>query len=303
MRTLSLVVLIPAVLFAQVSFRSQSDRLRVQIDGQPFTELFHGSSTRKPYLHPLRSASGKLVTRQFPMADVPGERKDHPHHQGLSFTYADVNGYNFWATDSTQQNDKSGSIRLNKIVKTEGGPKSGTARILFYWLTPSGETLLTEDRTMTVRAEPDARVLDFDIIFTARQKAVFGDTKEGMFNIRLASGFDKMTGSNGCGNEKECWGKRADWLDFTGRVNGEDLGVAIFDHPGNLRHPTYWHVREYGLFAANPFGIRDFTADKFADGSLTLQKGEALRFRYRVLIHNGKTEPNRLNALYADYAR
>jgi hypothetical protein len=299
----ALLFLIPAVLSAQVSFRQQPDRLMVEIDGQPFTELFYGPATRKPYLHPLRSASGKVVTRQFPMADMAGERKDHPHHQGLSFTYADVNGYNFWASDSTQQNEKSGSIRLNKVLKTEGGPKTGTVRVRFDWLTPTGETLLAEDRTMTVRAEPDARIIDFDITLTARQKAVFGDTKEGMFNIRLASGFDKMTGSTGCANEKECWGKRADWLDFTGRVDGEDLGVAIFDHPGNLRHPTYWHVREYGLFAANPFGMRDFTANKSADGSFTLQKGKTLRFRYRVLIHNGKTEPNRLNRLYTEYAR
>jgi hypothetical protein len=92
-------------------------------------------------------------------------------------------------------------------------------------------------------------------------------------------------------------------MDFAGKIDGEELGVAIFDHPGNPAHPTYWHVRGYGLFAANPFGVRDFTGDKSANGSLTLEKGAELRFRYRVLIHPGKTDPAALGQVYAEYSR
>ena len=50
------------------------------------------------------------------------------------------------------------------------------------------------------------------------------------------------------------WGKRAEWCDYYGPVEGQVVGIAIFDHPSNPAHPTWWHVRDYGLFAANPFG-------------------------------------------------
>ncbi len=278
-----LLLLLPALLTAEVRFHQFPDRLSVEIDGKPYTDLFYGPDVRKPYLHPLRSATGKIVTRQYPMADVPGEKKDHPHHQGLSFTYADVNGYNFWASDKTQLDSKSGSIRLKRVVSTKDGVK-GVAKLEFEWLDPQGQLLLTEERTMTFSASPGLRAIDFDITLRAEQQAVFGDTKEGMFNIRLAPGLDHLSGSNGCHGEKECWGKRGESFTFSGSVGGEPLSVTIFDQPGNPSYPTYWHVREYGLFAANPFGVRDFTGDKNANGSRTLPRGESLHFQYRVVI-------------------
>ncbi|MES1261407.1 MAG: PmoA family protein, partial [Acidobacteriota bacterium] len=292
---------------AQVTFRKRPDRMEVRIGGKPYTDLFYGPGTRKSYLHPLRSGSGKIVTRQFPREQVAGERQDHPHHQGLSFTFADVNGFNLWASDATQQNEKSGSIRLNRVGKLEEGTQAGTAQVFFDWLDPQGKILLTEDRTMIFREGGADRILDFDISLRARERVVFGDTKEGMFNIRLASGFEEpaglMTSSAGCRTEKECWGKRADWMEFAGQIDGEKLGVAIFDHPGNPAHPTYWHARAYGLFAANPFGVRDFTGDRNANGSRTVESGATLRFRYRVLIHPGNTDPDALARAYTEYSR
>ena len=77
--------------------------------------------------------------------------------------------------------------------------------------------------------------------------------------------------------------------------------MAIFDHPGNPAHPTYWHARGYGLFAANPFGVRDFTGDKSANGAVRVKAGDSLRFRYRVLIHPGPTDPAALTRAYAQY--
>ena len=150
---------------------------------------------------------------------------------------------------------------------------------------------------MTFYAGKDVRAIDFDITLTAREKAVFGDTKEGVFAVRLASGLEeprpdaptqpertgKMVDSEGRQGEKEIWGKRADWADFAGTVDGEALGIAIFDHPSNPRHPTWWHARSYGLFAANIFGLHDFEHNNDKKGSLTLAPGETLRFRYRVV--------------------
>ena len=56
--------------------------VQVQIDGKPFTDfVLHGGNAMKPYLYPLRSAAGKLITRKFPMETVQGEPTDHPHRE------------------------------------------------------------------------------------------------------------------------------------------------------------------------------------------------------------------------------
>jgi hypothetical protein len=135
-------------------------------------------------------------------------------------------------------------------------------------------------------------------------KVTFGDTKEGTFAIRLAASLEEptreslavpkrtglMVDSEGRRGEPQVWGHRASWVDYCGEVEGEKLGIAILDHPSNPRHPTYWHSRSYGLFAANIFGVHDFLNDKSANGSMTVDPGRPLRFRYRVIIHPGDTQ-------------
>ena len=81
----------------------------------------------------------------------------------------------------------------------------------------------------------------------------------------------------------------------------ERVGVAIFDHPENPRHPTRWHVRGYGLFSANPFGLAAFTGNKSQSGDLTLEPGQSLRFRYRVVIHAGNAQSAGIAKLYDVY--
>jgi len=103
--------------------------------------------------------------------------------------------------------------------------------------------------------------------------------------------------------DDETWGKRADWCDYYGPVEGKTVGVAIFDHPQNPRHPTWWHVRDYGLFAANPFGKHDFEKleDKSA-GVLTVPNGKSVTFRYRFYMHEGNEKDAKVAEKYADYA-
>ena len=111
-----------------------------------------------------------------------------------------------------------------------------------------------------------------------------------------------MVNSNEAVGEKGIWGRQADWVDYYGRVEGEDVGVAIFDHPQNLRHPSYWHARAYGLLAANPFGIKKFTHGRDQDGSYTIPADGSLTFRYRVLIHHGDYRQGRVAKAYKQYA-
>jgi hypothetical protein len=299
-------VVLAAPLAAQVHVaRHGIEYVSVDIKGKPFTQFFIGPETNKPYLHPLRSASGKIVTRGYPMEEIPGESHDHPHHRGLWFSHGDVNGFDFWGNET--RGAKFGRIVLSKIDNLSDGKDSGAIDATFDWSDPSGKVLLTEARKMIFYAQPKTRTIDFDIVLTAREAVTFGDTKEGTFAVRVASGLEEARGaqmvdSQGRQGEKQIWGKRADWVDYDGVIDGERLGIAIFDHPSNPRHPTYWHARAYGLFAANIFGLRDFENDKSKNGSLRLAPGEALRLRYRVVIHPGDRKSAHIDRLYADYA-
>ena len=119
--------------------------------------------------------------------------------------------------------------------------------------------------------------------------------------MRLKGGDGQIVNSEGQ-QDDATWGKRAAWCDYFGPVNNEVVGIAILDHPDNLRHPTYWHVRNYGLFAANPFGLRHFIGDETGAGRYALPAGEELTFRYRVLIHRGTTAEAGVADWYGEYA-
>lgn len=285
-----------------------ADQIDIAVDGKPFTTFYFGPDTPKPYLHPLRAADGTIVTRAYPMSDdVAGEAQDHPHHRGLWFTHGDVNGFDFWANELTyEERTHKGKIVLDKVQEST----DDSIQASFLWQSPEGPTVLTEDRKMQFGGEGDIRTIDFDVTFTAAAEPVkFGDTKEGFFAVRLAHTMRELTpekkpgegvivNSAGAKAAKNTWGKPAPWVDYSGPVGDKTYGVAIFDHPENPKHPTYWHVRDYGLFAANAFGEHDFYADESRDGSVTIAPGESLRFRYRVVIHSGDAEAANIADLY-----
>src|SRR4029450_512810 len=111
----------------------------------------------------------------------------------------------------------------------------------------------------------------------------------------------KLTNAQGAEREANGWGTRSEWVDYSGEIDGRKVGVVMMDHPGNPRHPTYWHSRGYGLHAINPFGVRDFLNDQTQTGSLTIEPGAHVRFRYRVIVHPGVSSAG-LAELYKQYA-
>ena len=308
MRLSILSVLIAALpLAGQVRFTEQPDRILVDIDGRPYTTFFLAPGGNKPYLYPLSTAAGIVVTRHFPMEKLPGETEDHPHQRGLFFAHGDVNGYNFWATEPDSGIPKMGRMTLVKPAAAKGGAKSGTIRAVFEGQDSAGKPIMTETRAITLYSGPALRVIDYEIEIQPAGKLTFGDTKEGTFGIRLADSMTedkggRMVNAEGQETEKNVWGKRSPWVDYCGKVDGRTVGVAIFDNPSNPRYPAYWHARAYGLFAANIFGVRDFTGDKSRDGSLTVEHGHTIRFRYRVAIHVGDARAAGIAELFARYA-
>jgi len=305
MKTLLLPALLVLPLLGQPG--SVPEKIDIDVAGKPFTTFYSGADANKPYLAPLRSASGKIVTRHFPMEKVEGESRDHLHHRGLWFSYDDVNGIKFWENDPSYKHPNMGRI-VTMQADLKDGNASKTLKTVFNWNDPSGKTLLVESRTMTFSGNATLRTIDFDITLTASEKVVFGDTKEGAFAIRLADaltekkGSGKMVNAEGLEGMKDVWGKRSNWVDYSGTLDGEQLGVAIFDHPSNPGHPVYWHARDYGLFALNPWGRHAF--DPSAEEShATVPAGGSLRFRWRVVIHPGDAASAHIADLYRRYAK
>ncbi len=297
---------------AQVKITPGPETVAISIAGKPFTEFrVAGKDVTKPYLHPLRAASGTYVTRMWPMetvAEEAKEQKDHQHQRGVWFAHASVNGLDFWNNEASYTTPKRGKIVLKNLRELKSGASSGSIAAAFDWTDLNGELLLREDRVMTFYDDPKLRTVDFDITLTAVRKLEFGDEKDGALGIRLRPilqedrGTGRISNAEGLQTEKEVWGKPSNWCDYSGDIGGEKLGVAVFDDPRNPRHPVRWHIRAYGLFAANPFGLAAFTNDKTRNGDVTVQPGGTLRYRYRIIVHPGEAKSAGIAELWARFA-
>jgi hypothetical protein len=287
---------------ADVTVEKTGQGVAIKIDGQPFTEYLTRSGS-KPILWPVIGPTGKRVTRNWPMENLPSEPdRDHVHQRSMWFTHGNVNGIDFWS-------EGKGIIEHREFVKAEGGPQ-GVVITRNDWLSPDGSKLQCQDeRTLKFGGDADRRWIDFAIAIKATNgPVVFGDTKEGSFGVRVTSSMrvlpkpgGRIVNSEGQ-TDKDAWGKAAAWVDYQGPVEGETLGIAILNHPTSFRFPTYWHVREYGLFAANPFGLKEFVGgDK--PGDHTLPAGETMQLRYRVLLHKGDEQTGRVREAFAEFAK
>ncbi len=303
--------------------------LRVELNGKLFTE-YHYTNVPRPFCYPILGPGGAAMTRHFPMADPPGEEHDHPHHRSLWFGHAPVNGVDVW----TEQKD-SGRIVHHGFVDISSGVNTGLIKTLNHWVDATGKILCTSEDTLRFYAPTNGVItMDFEIQLKATHGDVtFGDTKEGTFAVRVAEtmrlrlpaqrgeaarpGAGQIVLSTGerddgmsaaaakdAKREAVTWGKRAAWCDYSGSVGGQIVGIAIMDHPANPRHPTWWQVRDYGLFAANPFGQHDFEGLKNKNaGDLKILAGQSVKFRYRVVFHEGDEKKGQIAARFEEFAK
>jgi len=320
------VLLVPVILSLAIRTAGQSahrpqepvelirdgSHVDVLVGGHPFTTYYFDPAVAKPYLSPLRSAHGTVVTRRFPMtSDFAGEDRDEPHQRAMYFAHGDINGFDFWgeaafARWSDHPASTFGRTVFRALDEIRGGSDAGRLRATFDLVTPAG-VIAEETQTYDVSGDEQSRMIDCEFAIRASHGAVtMGDTKEGTFAIRVVKALDsppgRMVNANGASGEKGIWGKRAEWVDYYGRVADEEVGIAVFDHPHNLRAPTYWHARGYGLLAANPFGLKQFTRDRRQNGRYVISGGESLVFRYRVFIHHGDPVQAQAAEAYRQFA-
>lgn len=320
----------------KVSFTEDmaSKKIDVMADGKLFTSFRWPDNICKPVLYPIFTSTGTEITRGFPVKPRIGEQVDHPHQIGMWLTYGNVNGFDFWGNGSQglgTKNATGGVIKHLKIDKISGGNGEGMLATSESWIDTSGTELLKEHTVFRFIAMGSIRMIDRITTLTATDKDVtMPDTKEGMFGIRVArqlelpsKGEITILGNDGnpvktkeasnekiTGNYLSCegitgeavWGTRARWMDLYGSIGDEKVSLVIVDHPLNQSYPTWWHARGYGLFSANPLGVKDFTKGN-ETLNFSVPAGKSTTFRYRFIISSGSHLTNaEINTLADDFA-
>ncbi len=296
--------LLPALLLAQLAIataclsgevrleRDPAGNVRCIIDGKLFTVYRTQQDQPKPFFYPVIGPAGKPMTYVFPPVR-PKRGEYHPHHRSVWIAVDEVNGVDFWAERGKIVN------REIRLEKPKGDPAVFVA--VNDWLGPNGKPVLRERTRFSIYSD---RMIGVRLTFEAAYRDVtFHDTKEGLFGVRVNPQIRERTGggtivnARGERTERNCWGKRAPWVDYYGRIDGVVQGIAIFDHPDNFR-PSRWHVRAYGLFAVNPFGERAYTRGKLPPAPVTVPRGQSLTLRYGVYFHNGGPKEGKVAARY-----
>jgi hypothetical protein len=342
-RILGTLLLAPFLISAVVSTDTQriqvtpdaaALRVDITIDGKPFTTYIYPRDQKKPSLYPIRTANGTVVTRGWPLEPRANERIDHPHHVGLWFNYGDVNGLDFWNNSDAIGPDrapKMGTVIHKRVIAATSGKDKGELDVEMDWVDAKGTLLLTETTRYVFQGDAKSRTIDRITRLTAvKEPVVFGESKEGVFGMRVtreleqpsntpeaftdASGKEtktKVVNNTGVSGEyigsdgkrgDAVWGTRGPWTMLTGKMGSEQVTLAMFDHPSNSGYPTYWHARGYGLFAANNFGRQVFDP-KQPESKVTINPGESLTFRHRLLILSAAATPGQMNAEQRTFAQ
>jgi hypothetical protein len=277
----------------------------IKVRSKPFTTYHYGDAPYRPYFYPFLGPGGVQITRNYPMRDdVAGESQDHIHQRSVWVGFGDVNGSDNWT-----EIEESGFQSPHDDLVVTSGAVLGRFSHTLDWQDRHRANQMRERRTVTVYNTPDnARLMELTVAFEAVYGEVrLGDTKEGgICSVRVAATMDaakggKFENSYGAIDDDEAWGKPAHWCDYSGPCEGRHVGIAVFDHPMNLRHPTTWHVRGYGLMGANPFAHADYKSSLLTDGSYTIAAGDTLTFNYRLLLHDGDAARGRVAERYHDY--
>lgn len=305
-------------------------RVDVTIDGKPFTSYIWPTTIKKPVLYPIVDSGGVTLTRGWPLAPRPGERTDHPHHDGLWFNYSNVNGFDFWNNSDAiapERASKMGTIVFDKIVSYKSGVTAGELVTNSTWIDGNKHPILADTTRYIFAHDGSTRSIDQIVTLKALDQVVFHDDKDGLLGLRVARWLESpeekggtFTDGNGVATSvaaaasvpgvapptgeyltsegvkgEAVWSTRARWCALTGHDgSGHAVTIAIFDHPGNVGYPTYWHARGYGLFAANPLGRHMFDP-KQPPLDFSLERGQSVTFRYRVVFYGGVPPPKLLN--------
>jgi hypothetical protein len=314
----------------KVEFKNYESEKKVEVfvGGKLFTAFIYPDNMEKQSLYPIASASGKLITRGYPLDPRPFERTDHPHHVGLWLNFGDVNGLDFWNNSfaiKPADKPKYGTVKFRKIVSEN--PAKGTLVTASEWVDVNDKVLLNEETTFVFAGKGNLRTIERTSKLTAKQQVTFTENKEGLIGLRLDRAFeepatkpDKFLDANGIVTEVpimnnegvngvyrnaegisggDVWSKRSPWVALRANKEGEILTIVIIDHSKNPNYPAWSHARGYGLFATNNLGGRAF--DKNAtEVKIILNQGESIVFKHKIVI-GGDLSNSEINKLSKNF--
>ena len=270
----------------EVSFRLEPSVLHIDIGGQPFADYVYSDTViTRPFFAHVKTPAGTQVTRNHP-PDPEKDSTDHDTmHPGIWMSFGDISGNDYWRLKAKVKHEMF-------VEAAEGGPGKGSFTVRnYYWNSEDSDRIAAEVVTYTITVEPDGYLLLWDSTFAPygeTEQIVFGDQEEFGLGIRvqtqLAEQFGgEITDSEDRKGAKEIWSKQADWIDYSGSLDGKWIGMTIMPDPANFR-PSWYHARDYGLIVANAFGQEAMKAGP--KSAVPVNKGEELRLRYGVLIHS-----------------
>lgn len=229
----------------------------------------------RPYLHPVRDASGKVVlTEDRPI--------DHVWQHGIFTGFHRVNGFNYWKEDEGKQ-------RFVRLLELKEAANHVSWRALVELVAPDGHVVLEEEDAITIHApeSADEYVIDFELLLRAKKDVRFGKFFVGGLSVRMPWDKDnpRQTHLNSNGfRDRQCEQQRASWCNVERPFGREVFGIAIFDHPGNPNHPSGWRADEQGLINPNVSALGDWT----------LSARQSQRFRYQLLVYRGSATREQL---------
>ena len=294
--------------------------IAIYIDDQLFTRyITSDKAANKCYFWPIVGPGGIKMTRAYPMQNVEGEKQDHPHHRSVCFGLHSANGFNTWHEVLTFT--KKGKVDPHKaahlghqvhtkVSKAEASGNTATLVVESENVTPNGEVYMLQTRTVDFHvADNGSRVMDIEIVLKGIQDEItIHDMKDSGLTVRVAHSMcvdakegGRIINSNGDA-DGDAWGKRVSWVDFNGPVEGKTMGVAMLNHPDSFRYPTPWHVRNYGLFTANPFALKEVAGEKDS-GDVDLAKGQSITLRHRIIFHAGDEKTAKIAEAWKAYTK
>ncbi len=291
--------------------RESEYSIKINVESNKSTFLIYGREffsynwnlSLKPYIYPLYGPDGQVMLN--PSA------KDHIHHRGIFFAYGNFNCVDFWNEEDNYRTCKQ--VLIKEIFE---GMFSAHITTVNEWLYlpsasiqnfPKGrksDIFVKDERQITTYSTPpENRYLDVRIKFfldDEGKKVIMGPTKEaGPLGLRVHKQMEGkengiITNSYGAKTEQFCWGRKAHWVDYSGKIeNYRPAGFTIFDNPLNLLYPCGWHVRDYGLFAPNPLFFNNY--------SCVIESNNPVEFNYRIFVHSGMAEENDISLKFLDY--
>ena len=286
---------------AGFSWQKSDDSVALLSGGKVVWRHNHNKSEDRPYIHPLGTVDGDVLTWLRPA--------DHRHHRAVWFAWKKINGLNYWEEDRRTGLSPGRSEITDVQVKTKNF--SAQIEITLSYHPPDKPEIMSEKRLIAISA-PDKTgryTLDWTSIFTATgEDAVLdrtpipgqpGGAGHGGYaglSIRMAKQTRGWTFLSSEGLKgMALHGKNAKWVDASGKTpSGKEAGVAILDHPSNMRHPSPWYLA---------VGMPYYSPAVIFNEPFTLKKGRSFTLKYRVLVHPGPSDKQQLDRQWKAFSK